>query len=427
MMRRRSDAVHANIAVAARARVAAANEILLEAARLLATSLELDDTLRQVMSLVIPRLADYSLLYLRGPDGSFQQQASAHVDESKAALLEELGRRYRPDLSDRNSRIGTVLSTRRPHVAPRSSMSVARRLMHDPVARTIHTQLAPISYLIVPLIAHDELLGSLVLAMAESGRRYSSDDLPLAELVGARAALAIENARLYRATREAQDRVLREAQLESQLARARLDALRAQLNPHFLFNALNLVAMLVRRGANDEALNTIISLSELLRRVLAVGTTLEVSLREEVTLVERYLEVERVRFRDRLTANVSIPPPVLDARVPGLLLQPLVENAIKHGFADTDGPGCVDIVARRDGRNLILSVSDDGRGVPTNWDSSRTTGLGLANLRERLARMYDTDYRLDLRRGDHGGAVVEVLIPYRTASGVAAAAIPDAR
>ena len=405
-------AVHANITVTEPDRVSAANEILLEAARLLATSLELDVTLSQVMTLVIPRLADYALLYLRAPDGSFRQEASSHVDPAKSVLLTQLGRRYQPDVRDPDSRVGGVLATRRPLVAS-SSFDAPQRLLSDPKSLRIYRALGPISYLIIPLIAHDDLLGSLVLAMSESGRRYTDADLPLAELVGARAALAIENARLYRATREAQDRALTSAQLESQLARARLDALRAQLNPHFLFNALNLVAMLVRRGANDDALKTIVSLSELLRHVLAAGTELEVSLRDEVALVRRYLDVQRVRFRDRLAARVRIPSSLLDARVPGLLLQPLIENAIKHGFPEADGLGEVEIIGRHEGRMLILRVSDNGRGFPKGWDPAGATGVGIANLRERLARMYDTEYRLDLRNRPSGGAIVEIAIPFR--------------
>jgi LytS/YehU family sensor histidine kinase len=221
---------------------------------------------------------------------------------------------------------------------------------------------------------------------------------------------------LYRESREAQDRALKAAQLESQLAHARLEALRAQLNPHFLFNALNVVAMLVRRGANDDALRAVVNLSELLRRVLAAGTELEVSLRDEMALVERYLDVEQLRFRDRLTVHLSITADATEASVPGLILQPIVENAIKHGVANAADAGRVEISARHEGRRLLLRVCDNGPGFAEGWDPLQATGLGLANTRERLDRTYDGDYRFDLGRGPDGGAAVEIEIPYRVAA-----------
>jgi GAF domain-containing protein len=392
-----------------------ANEILLDAARLLATSLELDDALKQVMRVVVPRMAEYALLFLRSGDGTYRQEASAHVDPVKAGLLDELGERYQPDLQNPDSHLGTVLRTRRPRVGP-AIPDVDRPLSMDPDVLRIYRALAPVSFLVVPLVAHDELLGSLVLVMSVSGRHYSEADLPLAELVGARAALAIDNARLYRETREARNRELRSAQLESQLAKARLEALRAQLNPHFLFNALNVVAMLVRRGANEDALNAVVSLSELLRQVLAAGTTTEVHLADEVALLERYLAVERIRFRDRLSVAIDMPPSLVDARVPGLILQPLVENAIKHGIAQNDGPGRITVAARHEGRRLILRVTDNGPGFPDDWDPSQAPGVGLANVRERLERMYERNAGLTLLRGADGGAVVEIAMPYRTTS-----------
>lgn len=392
-----------------------ANQMLLDAARLLATSLELDDTLQQVMHVVVPRLADYALLYLRSADGEYYQEASAHVDPRKAHLLEELGRRHRPNLRNPRSHVAVVLTTRRPRVWPAIGDADQCRST-DPEVLHIHRALAPASMLIVPLVAHGELLGSLELAMSVSGRHYSEADLPLAELVGARSALAIDNARLYRETREARNQELRSAQLESQLAKARLEALRTQLNPHFLFNALNVVAMLVRRGANDDALNAVVSLSELLRRVLAAGTATEVDLADEFALVERYLAVEQMRFRDRLSVEIDMPAALAEARVPGLILQPLVENAIKHGIAQSEGPGRIAVSARHEGRRLVLCVSDNGPGFPSDWEFSRSPGVGLANTRERLDRMYVGDAELSLLRGSEGGAVVKIAMPYRTKS-----------
>ena len=392
-----------------------ATQVLLDAARTFSTSLELEGTLDQVLNLVVPRLADYALVYLRSSDGAYRQKASAHVDPAKAPLLVELAGIYQPDVRDPNSHVGTVLTTRRPFLSPVTSVASPRRMSSNPDALRIYRELSPVSYLIVPLVAHDDLVGSLVLVTSVSGRRYTEADLELAELVGARAALAIDNARLYREAREAQDRALKSAQLESQLVRARLEALRAQLNPHFLFNALNVVAMLIRRGANEDALRAVVNLSELLRRVLAAGGTLEVSLRDEMALVERYLDVEQLRFRDRLSVDIAIEPKVIEARVPGLILQPLVENAIKHGIANAEGPGHVQISARHDARRLILRVADNGPGFPKDWHTARS-GVGLANTRERLERTYDGDYRLDVGHRINGGAVVEIEIPYRVAN-----------
>jgi GAF domain-containing protein len=413
MNRPRASRTHAPLA--AGEHLDAATRVLLDAARTFSTSLDLEDTLDQVLNLVVPRLADYALVYLRAADGTFRQEASTHVDPAKAPLLVELGRIHQPNLHDPNSHVGSVLTTRRPFLSPVASIAAARRLSSNPDALRIYHELKPVSYVIVPLVAHDDLVGSLVLVSSVSGRTYEEADLELAELVGARAALAIDNARLYREAREARDRSLKAAQLESQLVRARLDALRAQLNPHFLFNALNVVAMLIRRGANEDALRAVVNLSELLRRVLAVGATPEVSLRDEMALIERYLDVEQLRFRDRLSVNIEIEPAAIEARVPGLILQPVVENAIKHGIANAEGPGHVCISARHEGGRLLLRVADNGPGFPNGWDAARS-GVGLSNTRERLERTYDGDYRFDVGRGDRGGAVVEIEIPYRRAA-----------
>ena len=415
MNRRRMARPDGQTRTASRGQADTATQVLLDAARTFSTSLDLEDTLAQVLDLVVPRLADYALVYLRTSDGTYRQEASAHVDPEKAPLLAQLGRIYQPDLQDPESRVGGVLTTRRPYLSPVASLASARRMSSNPDALRIYRQLNPVSYLIVPLVAHDALVGSLVLVTSVSQRRYVEADLELAELVGARAALAIDNARLYREAREARDRALKSAQLESQLVRARLEALRAQLNPHFLFNALNVVTMLIRRGANEDALRAVVNLSELLRSVLAAGATLEVSLRDEMALVERYLDVEQLRFRDRLTVEIAIEPAVIDARVPGLILQPLVENAIKHGIANAEGPGHVQISARHEGRRLILRVADNGPGFPKVVNTARS-GVGLPNTRERLERTYDGDFRLDVGRGANGGAVVEIEIPCRVAA-----------
>jgi hypothetical protein len=210
----------------------------------------------------------------------------------------------------------------------------------------------------------------------------------------------------------------RETQLEGQLARAQLDALRAQLNPHFLFNALNSVAMLVRAGARAEAVRALAELAELLRRALYGPSTAEVPLRDELGFVERYLGVERLRFQDRLEVAVEVDADALDAAVPNLLLQPLVENALKHGIAPRAAGGRVTVRARVDGDVLRLEVADDGAGLRDGAPNA-TAGVGLANTRARLDRLYGAAARLSLRAGEGGGAVVAVELPRRAAAGPA--------
>ena len=207
----------------------------------------------------------------------------------------------------------------------------------------------------------------------------------------------------------------RETQLEGQVARAQLDALRAQLNPHFLFNALNSVAMLVRAGGRSEAVHALAELAELLRHALYGPSTAEVPLREELGFVERYLGIERMRFQDRLRVAMDVAPEALDAAVPNLLLQPLVENALKHGIAPRAAGGCVTIRARVEGEVLRLEVADDGAGLAGGAPAG-AGGVGLANTRARLDRLYGSAARLRLRAAEPGGAVVSVELPLRLAA-----------
>jgi LytS/YehU family sensor histidine kinase len=239
----------------------------------------------------------------------------------------------------------------------------------------------------------------------------------LLEPFGARAALAIDNARLHTEAVEARERAVRASQLEAQLVQARLEALRAQLNPHFLFNALNSVAMLVRLKANSDALKAVVSLSEVLRQALAGRGAQEVALREELSLVDHYLQVEQLRFRDRLRVTVDAQPDTLHASVPSLILQPLVENAIRHGIARRDEGGHVKIFGRRGNGRLVLEVRDDGPGFPTGWDPAASGRVGLANTRERLERLYGSAFTFETTNAPSGGAVVRVEIPYRTREG----------
>jgi LytS/YehU family sensor histidine kinase len=188
----------------------------------------------------------------------------------------------------------------------------------------------------------------------------------------------------------------------------------AQLDPHFLFNALNTVAMLVRRGARDDALHGVVALSGLLRRVLDGAGAAEATLGDELAIVEHYLDVERLRFRDRLQVRVDVPAELRAALVPPLVLQPLVENAMRHGAGHVSTGGVVEIRARRDAGDegaLVLEVHDDGPGFPKHWDPVAAGGLGLRTTRERLAHTYGGAARLEIECPDVGGAVVRIVVP----------------
>lgn len=213
--------------------------------------------------------------------------------------------------------------------------------------------------------------------------------------------------RLVRATRERDRRQLR---LEAQLADARLQTLRTQLQPHFLFNALNTISVLMHENV-DSADRILLQLSALLRRSLDSTDEHEVRLGEEIGFLESYLEIEQARFGGRLGYRIIVPDEVLQARVPKLILHPLVENALRHGLATRAGPGRVEITAERHGDSLLLRVVDDGRGLT----SVPTERVGLANTRARLRLLYGHSQRFDLRSSDGGGVVAEIELPWCTA------------
>ncbi|HJU72827.1 MAG TPA: histidine kinase [Gemmatimonadaceae bacterium] len=211
------------------------------------------------------------------------------------------------------------------------------------------------------------------------------------------------------------ERGLREARLEAQLASAQFQALRAQLHPHFLFNALNAISALIHKDAN-RAERMLARLSELLRLAIDSATTPEVRLADEVEFVKRYLEIERMRFGDRLAVNLAIAPDTHDALVPNMLLQPLVENAVRHGVAPIARPGRVELRAERSGSSLDIVVSDSGRGIdsaPPN--GGKRDGVGLRATRERLAQLYGSAHMLTLNNVP-GGFEARVSLPFRRGS-----------
>lgn len=212
-----------------------------------------------------------------------------------------------------------------------------------------------------------------------------------------------------------QDEVIGAARLREDVAQANLQALRAQLNPHFLFNALNAVVTLIGR---DPAIarDTLVRLSELLRASLTAGETQETTLAQELELTARYLEIEEVRFADRLTVEWTIAPGLAEWRVPAFALQPLVENALRHGFARRRDPGTLRISARADDEALELLVRDDGPDADdSTLSASNGAGIALKNLRARLERLYGPSASLILRPREGGGMDAVVRIPRRTA------------
>jgi len=215
--------------------------------------------------------------------------------------------------------------------------------------------------------------------------------------------------------RRLRERELAASQLETQLARADLLALQMQLQPHFLFNALHTVASLVRTGDRDTAVRVLAGLGDLLRRMLDGVSQQEVPLKEELDFVRAYLAIEQIRFRDRLTVTIDADSDVLDAAVPHLILQPLVENAIRHGIAPHVAAGRLEVRARRAGRHLELDVRDDGPGLGNGAKRPGPSGIGLTNARARLERLYGSDCELSVGDAAGGGLQARVKLPFRLA------------
>jgi LytS/YehU family sensor histidine kinase len=212
--------------------------------------------------------------------------------------------------------------------------------------------------------------------------------------------------------REARDREVRASQLEASLADARLQLLKMQLQPHFLFNTLNTIAELVHENA-AEAERMIAGLGTLLRATLEGGLTDLVPLAQEIDLLEHYIAIQRVRFGDRLTFSVDVPDECGAALVPSLVLQPIVENSIKYGLAARLGAGAINVRAERQADTLVIDVTDDGQGFSPD---SRREGVGLGNTRARLAELYGARQRFEVTSKEGAGTRVRLTMPYRTAT-----------
>jgi signal transduction histidine kinase len=248
----------------------------------------------------------------------------------------------------------------------------------------------PVARLLVAKL-HDELLSSILL--------YTC--------------LVLAGAMLDSRERLARQR-LASAQLAEALAKAQLDALRQQLEPHFLFNALNAVSGLVREGRDDEAVQTLARISDFLRRLLHEPGHQEVPLDEELGLAAMYLEIQRVRFADRMQVRLDVAPGVGAALVPRLILQPIVENAIKHGIARRARPGTIAIGAERADTRLVVRVYNDGPPLPAPAPGA-AGAIGLANVRERLRSLHGDAAALEIRDVETRGVLVSITVPWREA------------
>lgn len=217
---------------------------------------------------------------------------------------------------------------------------------------------------------------------------------------------AIDYHRKYR------ERELEASQLEARLAETRLLVLKSQLQPHFLFNTLNTISVLMAEDVSA-ANRILILLSDLLRTTLKDTAAQQVPLAREIELLGAYLEIERIRFQDRLKVVIDVDPSALEAYVPNMILQPLAENAIRHGIARIATAGILEIRATRRDQTLRLLLHDNGPGL----SESAVEGVGLTNTRARLAQLYGEAHRFELHNDINGGLTASLTIPFRTASG----------
>jgi hypothetical protein len=202
------------------------------------------------------------------------------------------------------------------------------------------------------------------------------------------------------------------ARLNEQLSKAQLNALRKQIEPHFLFNTLNAIAGLVREERNDAAVSMIVHLSDFLRRVVQDSSRHQVPLVEELEFAQKYLEIEKVRFGERLQVSMDVARELFSAQVPSLILQPMVENAVKHGIAKRVQGGAIRIAAARSNGLLTLSVYNDGPSLSEEWEKTHF-GIGFSNVRTRLQGLYGNAFELSMKNQSPGGVEVTISVPYK--------------
>lgn len=216
--------------------------------------------------------------------------------------------------------------------------------------------------------------------------------------------------------RKYREREVQATRLEAQLAQAQLDSLRMQLHPHFLFNTLNSIVGLVRDSKNQAAVSMLVGFSDLLRHTLEHSSRQEIELREELNFIKLYLSIQEMRFSDRLQVELHIDPATAKAMVPNLILQPLTENALRHGLGRSAASGVVGISSAIENGHLRLTVFDNGAGLPDDWQLKGSTGIGLANTAARLQQLYDDNHQFDIRNRAGGGVEVVIVMPLRISS-----------
>ncbi len=211
-----------------------------------------------------------------------------------------------------------------------------------------------------------------------------------------------------------EDQIRLRERLESQASTAQLAMLRYQLNPHFLFNTLNSISTLVLLKQTERANAMLARLSSFLRYTLVNEPTAKVTLAQEVETLKLYLEIEKMRFEDRLRPHFRIESETIGARLPSLLLQPLIENAIKYAVTPAENGGDIWITASREGQAVRIEVADNGSGEGADFAASPSTGVGLANIRDRLSQAYGAAHRFETRQNERGGFSVIIEIPFET-------------
>ena len=211
-----------------------------------------------------------------------------------------------------------------------------------------------------------------------------------------------------------EEQIRQRERLESQASTAQLAMLRYQLNPHFLFNTLNSISTLVLLKQTERANAMLARLSSFLRYTLANEPTAKVTLAQEVETLKLYLEIEKMRFEDRLRPHFRIDPDTIGARLPSLLLQPLIENAIKYAVTPSETGADMWLTAAREGQAVRIEVADNGDGTGGELAASPSTGVGLANIRDRLTQAYGASHRFETKKNERGGFSVILEIPYET-------------
>lgn len=204
---------------------------------------------------------------------------------------------------------------------------------------------------------------------------------------------------------------LRQSKLDAELAKAQLESLRLQIQPHFLFNTLNSIAAQVRRQRNERALEMLVALGDLLRTTLEQSDQARVPLHDELQFIRLYVDLQQARYADRLSVTYDVDENCLEELVPTLVLQPLVENAIRHGIAPRVAPGHIHLAAGRVGQRLEIRLEDDGVGLAEDFDLDRDAGVGLGNTRSRIEQLYGGDASFEIEPRPNGGTAVTLSLP----------------